>query len=45
MLKKLAPYTKGYRIWIALGILCSAAEAVFELLLPLKMADIVDFGI
>lgn len=45
MLKKLAPYTKGYRKWILLGVLCSVGEAVFELLLPLVMADIVDVGI
>ncbi len=45
MIKKLWPYTQGYRKWIALGVLCSASEAVFELLLPLVMADIVDTGI
>jgi len=45
MIKKLWPYTRGYRKWIALGILCSASEAVFELLLPLVMANIVDTGI
>ena len=45
MIKKLWPYTRGYRKWIALGVLCSASEAVFELLLPLVMADIVDTGI
>ena len=45
MIKKLWPYTRGYRKWILLGILCSASEAVFELLLPLVMADIVDTGI
>ena len=45
MLKKLATYTRGYRIWILLGVLCSAGEAVFELLLPQAMSDIVDIGI
>ena len=45
MLKKMTPYTKGYRKWIWLGVLCSVGEAVFELLLPLIMADIVDVGI
>ena len=40
MIKKLWPYTKGYRLWIVLGIACSACEAVFELLLPLVMAVI-----
>ena len=42
MIKKLWPYTRGYRKWMLSGVLCSAAEAVFELLLPLVMADIVD---
>ncbi len=45
MMKKLWPYTRGYRKWILLGVLCSASEAVFELLLPLVMADIVGTGI
>ena len=45
MIKKLAPYTRGYRIWILLGVLCSAGEAVFDLLLPQAMSDIVDIGI
>ena len=45
MIKKLWPYTRGYRKWIFLGVLCSASEAVFELLLPLVMAAIVDTGI
>ena len=45
MIKKLWPYTRGYRKWIALGVVCSASEAVFELLLPLVMADIVGVGI
>ncbi|MGM9618489.1 MAG: ABC transporter ATP-binding protein [Oscillospiraceae bacterium] len=45
MLKQLYPYTKGCRLWIVLGVICSAAEAVFELLLPLVMGDIVDIGI
>ena len=38
-------YMKPYAGWIALGIGCSAAEAVFELLIPLVMSDIVDVGI
>ncbi len=45
MIKKLWPYTSGYRKWIVLGIACSASEAVFELLIPLVMADILDNGI
>ena len=45
MLKKLWPYAKQYWTWILAGIVCSAAEAVFELLIPLVMSDIVDVGI
>lgn len=45
MLKKLWPHVRPYGGWIAVGVLCSAAEAVFELLIPLVMSDIVDIGI
>lgn len=45
MLKKLWPHARPYGKWIALGVLCSAAEAIFELLIPLVMSDIVDIGI
>lgn len=44
MIRKLAPYTKGYRVYILLGILCSAGEAVLELMLPKAMSNIVDYG-
>ena len=43
--KRLMDYTAGYRVLIVLGILCSAGEAVLELLLPQVMSDIVDIGI
>ena len=45
MIKKLWPQARPYAPWILAGILCSAAEAVFELLIPLVMSDIVDIGI
>ena len=45
MIRKLAPYTEGYRVYILLGILCSAGEAVLELMLPKAMSSIVDYGI
>ena len=45
MLKKLAPYTRGYRWYILLGVLCSVGEAVLELELPQAMSVIVDVGI
>jgi hypothetical protein len=38
-------YMRPYAGWIVLGVVCSAAEAVFELLIPLVMSDIVDVGI
>ena len=44
MIKKLFPYTKGYRLWILGGILCSILESVFELMLPKAMSNIVDVG-
>jgi len=45
MLKKLWPYACPYTGWIIVGVLCSAAEAIFELIIPLVMSDIVDIGI
>lgn len=45
MMKKLWLYARPYRGWIAAGIACSGAEAIFELLIPLVMSDIVDIGI
>lgn len=45
MLKKLGPYTRGYRWYILLGVLCSVGEAVLELELPQAMSAIVDVGI
>jgi len=45
MLKKLWPHARPYALWIIVGVACSAMEAVFELLIPLVMSDIVDVGI
>jgi ABC-type multidrug transport system fused ATPase/permease subunit len=45
MMKKLWPHARPYARWIAIGVVCSAVEAVFELLIPLVMSDIVDVGI
>ena len=45
MLKKLAPYTRGYRLYVMLGVLFSAGEAVLALELPQAMSEIVDVGI
>ena len=45
MIQKLWPYARSYSPWIAAGVTCSACEAIFELLIPLVMSDIVDIGI
>ena len=45
MLRKLARYTKGYGLYILLGVLCSVGESVLELELPQAMSEIVDVGI
>lgn len=45
MTKKLWPHARPYALWILAGVACSAMEAVFELLIPLVMSDIVDIGI
>ena len=45
MIKKLAPYMKNYKKPLKLAVLCAALEAIFELLIPLVMAQIVDVGI
>ncbi len=45
MIRKLWPYARPYSGWIAAGILCSAMDAIFQLLIPLVMSDIVDVGI
>ena len=45
MIKKLYPYMKKYQKYLILSVICAASEAVFELLIPLVMAKIVDVGI
>ena len=45
MIKRLWPYARPYLPLILCGVFCAAAEAVFELLIPLVMSDIVDIGI
>ena len=45
MRKTLWPHAQPYAPWILAGVACSAMEAVFELLIPLVMSDIVDIGI
>lgn len=45
MIKKLYPYMKKYNKALIFAVLCAAFEAVFELVIPLIMAKIVDVGI
>ena len=45
MIKKLLPFMKKYKTPLILGVICAALEAIFELLIPLVMANIVDIGI
>ena len=45
MIKKLYPYMKKYKKYLFLGVACAVLEFVFELLIPLVMAKIVDVGI
>ena len=44
MIKRLWPHARPYLPLILCGVFCAAAEAVFELLIPLVMSDIVDIG-
>ncbi len=45
MIKKLIPYIKKYKVATFLSITFAVLEALFELLIPLVMAQIVDVGI
>ncbi len=45
MIKKFAPYLSKYKKWVGMGCLCGIMEAVFEMLIPLVMANIVDIGV
>ncbi len=42
---RLARYLKYYKLHVSLGPACKLVEAVFELIVPLVMADIIDTGI
>ncbi len=44
-MKKIGACVRPYVPLIVLGVACSAAEAIFELLIPMVMSDIVDIGI
>lgn len=45
MLKRILSYMKPYRAYTALAVICVALETMFELIIPLIMADIIDVGV
>ncbi len=45
MLRRIASYIKPYRRSFIAAVICISAEAVFELIIPLIMADIIDIGV
>lgn len=42
---KLARYLKKFKLNVTIGPLCKLTEAIFELIVPLVMAEIIDVGI
>lgn len=44
-MKKFWSYAKGYKRELILAVICIEAETVFELIIPMIMADIIDVGI
>lgn len=45
MLKRIFSYTKQYKKYACLALLCIAVEAVLELMVPMIMADLIDNGV
>ena len=45
MIRRIFSYSGQYRKYLIFAALCVAAESVFELLIPLIMANIVDIGV
>lgn len=45
MLKRIFSYMKNYKKYAYLAVVCVLAESMFELIIPLIMADIVDVGV
>ena len=45
ILLKLARYLKEFKLNVIVGPLCKLTEAIFELIVPLVMAQIIDVGI
>ena len=45
MLRRIFSYIGSYRKYLVLAVLCITSESLFELIIPLIMADIVDIGV
>ena len=45
MLRRLFSYMHQYKKYALLALICISAESVFELIVPLIMADLVDIGV
>lgn len=45
MLKRLFPFMKKYQKYLIFSCLCVIAETLFELVIPILMADIIDVGV
>lgn len=45
MLKRIFSYMKEYRKFAWLGLLCIAVEVILEIMVPMLMADLIDYGV
>ena len=45
MIHRLLPYAKKYQKYFLLATLCVIGECVFELVIPVLMSDIIDYGV
>ena len=45
MIKRILSYMRPYRKYAVLAVLCIAVEAMFELIIPLFMSNLVDIGV
>ena len=45
MIRRIFSYSGKYRKYLVFAALCITAESIFELIIPLIMADMVDTGV
>ena len=45
MIKRLIPFAKKYKKAFILAFLCVVGETIFELVIPVLMANIIDIGV